>query len=157
MKYKIKRIENDASFREFYRLISGNRKSILIFSKKEKFKNLIVYSIINKFLNKHGIKTPKMLRQNFANGYAEIQDFGEVSIKDKIKNSKNKFFYYKKCVDIILKMQKIKMPNKIKVNNSKNFIFSQYNLKNLNVESDLFFDWYLKGVLGKKYSKKKKN
>ena len=157
MRYKIKRIENDASFREFYRLISGKKKSILILSKKEKFKNLIVYSIINKFLNKHGIKAPKMLSQNFADGYAEIQDFGKVSIKDKIKNSKNKFFHYRKCVDIILKMQKIKMPNKVRISNSKNFIFDRYNLKNLNKESDLFFNWYLKGVLGKKYSEKNKN
>ena len=52
MKYKIKRIKNDASFREFYRISVNQKSSILVFSKKERFKNLIIYCAINQILNK---------------------------------------------------------------------------------------------------------
>ena len=51
MKYKLKKISGDASFREFYRLEKKNKTSIIVSAKKEKFKNLIVYAVVNKILN----------------------------------------------------------------------------------------------------------
>ena len=42
MNYKIKKISGDASFREFYRVKKGKKTSILVFAKKEKFRNLIL-------------------------------------------------------------------------------------------------------------------
>ena len=42
MNYKLKKISGDASFREFYRLKKNNKTSIIVVSKKEKFKNLAV-------------------------------------------------------------------------------------------------------------------
>ena len=50
MKFKILPIEGDASFRRFYRLILKKNKKIVIFAKKEKYKNLIAYTAVNKFL-----------------------------------------------------------------------------------------------------------
>ena len=52
MNYKIKKISGDASFREFYRVKKNNKKSIMYLAKKEKYKNLIVYSVVNNILNK---------------------------------------------------------------------------------------------------------
>ena len=37
----------------------------------------------------------------------EIEDFGEISLFNKIKNSKKKLRFYKQCVDVIIKIQKI--------------------------------------------------
>ena len=54
MNYKIKKISGDASFREFFRLHKGKKTSIIVAAKKERFKNLIVYSAINRFLRKDG-------------------------------------------------------------------------------------------------------
>ena len=51
MKFKLKKIKSDASFREFFRLYKGKKTSIIVTAKKERFKNLIAYSAINKFLN----------------------------------------------------------------------------------------------------------
>ena len=70
------------------------------------------------------------------------------------KKSKNKFNLYKKCVDIILKIQKIKPIRKIKLDSNKYLNLNSYNLANLHKESNLFFDWYLPGVIGKKKSLK---
>ena len=54
MKNLIK-IKGDASFREFYRKKNKNFSSIIVLSKKEKLKNLIVYDAINKILRKNKI------------------------------------------------------------------------------------------------------
>ena len=43
---KLKKIKGDASFREFYR--NKENKSIVVISKKEKLKNLLIYDAINK-------------------------------------------------------------------------------------------------------------
>ena len=37
MKFKLKKIKSDASFREFYRLHKGKKTSIIVTAKKEKF------------------------------------------------------------------------------------------------------------------------
>ena len=156
MQFKLKKIRSDASFREFYRLYKGKKTSIIVMAKKERFKNLIVYSAINKFLRKKGIYTPKLISQHFKEGIMEIEDFGNRSLLHYVKKSKNKLNLYKRCVDVILKIQKIKPVKKIKFGSNKYFDLSSYNTANLHKESDLFFDWYLLGVLGKKKSLKYK-
>ena len=55
MNYKLKKISGDASFREFYRLQKGRITSIIVLAKKEKFKNLITYIVVNKILAKSKI------------------------------------------------------------------------------------------------------
>ena len=44
----------------------------------------------------------------------EIEDFGDNTLLIMSENQK-KFFLYKKCVDVILKIQKIKPVKKIKI------------------------------------------
>ena len=156
MEFKLKKIRSDASFREFFRLQKGKKTSIVVTAKKERFKNLIAYSVINKFLRKKGIHTPKLISQHFKEGIMEIQDFGVNTLRHHVKKSKNKLSHYKNCVDVILKIQKIKPIRKIKFGSNKYLNLSTYNIANLQKESDLFFDWYLKGVLGKKKSSKYK-
>ena len=150
MQFKLKKIRSDASFREFFRLHKGKKTSIIVVAKKERFKNLIAYSAINRFLRKKGIYTPKLISQHFKEGIMEIEDFGNNTLLHHVKRSKNKLNFYKKCVDVILKIQKIKPVKKIKFGSNKYFNLSTYNTGNLHKESNLFFDWYLPGVLGKK-------
>tara|TARA_B100000945_G_scaffold215196_1_gene173388 strand:+ start:690 stop:1655 length:966 start_codon:yes stop_codon:yes gene_type:complete len=154
MQFKLKKIKSDASFREFFRLYKGNETSIIVIAKKERFKNLVAYSAINKFLRKKGIYTPKLISQHFNEGIMEIEDFGNNTLLHHIKKSKNKLSIYKRCVDLILKIQKIKPIRKIKLESNKYVNLGNYNKKNLHKESNLFFNWYLPGVLGKKKSLK---
>ena len=156
MQFKLKKIRSDASFREFFRLHKGKKTSIIVTAKKERFKNLIVYSAINRFLRKKGIYTPKLISQHFNEGIMEIEDFGNSTLLYYVKRSKNKLNLYKKCVDVILKIQKIKPVRKIKFGSGKYFNLSTYNTANLHKESNLFFDWYLPGILDKKKSLKYK-
>ena len=65
MNYKIKKISGDASFREFYRVKKNNKTSIIVSAKREKFKNLIVYCVVNNILNKNKIPSPKLIKNYF--------------------------------------------------------------------------------------------
>jgi len=154
MQFKLKKIKSDASFREFFRLYKEKKTSIIVTAKKERFKNLIIYSAINRFLKKKGVYAPKLINQNFQEGFMEIEDLGSKTLLHYVKESKSKLNLYKKCVDVILKIQKIKPVKKIKFGPNKHFNLNTYNLRNLHKESDLFFDWYLRGVLGKNKSLK---
>ena len=152
MEYKLKKISGDASFREFYRIQKGSKSSIIVLARKDKFKNLVTYSAVNKILNTNGILAPKLLN-NFTNkNIIEIADLGKTSFYNFIKNKKNKLSNYKKLIDIIIKMQKIKLKKEYNFKSNK-IKFEKYNSYNLHKESDLFFDWYLKYLFTKKKSK----
>ena len=133
---KFKKIKGDASDREFFR----SRNSILIFSKKNKFKNLLVYDSINKILNNHKILSPKLLKNNYKKNSIEITDLGKISVKN-ILNKKNQYNFYKKIVDILIKFKKIKN-TKIKNFNGKYYSMKKYNYRDLYEEADLFNTWY---------------
>ena len=88
MNYRLKKISGDASFREFYRLKKGGRTSIIVKANKDKFKNLITYSIINNILKKNKINVPKLISNHFQHDMIEISDLGEQSFHDQILKKK---------------------------------------------------------------------
>ena len=59
-----KKIKGDASFRTFFRKTKNNKSSIIVFTKKEKRKNLLIYDGINKILLKNNIVAPKLFLKN---------------------------------------------------------------------------------------------
>ena len=149
MKYKLKKISGDASFREFYRLEKNNKTSIIVSAKKEKFKNLIVYAVVNKILNINKVNAPKLLTNHYINNMIEISDLGEKSFYDYIILKKNKLNDYKSLIKLIIKVQKIQVKKSYTLGKFK-VKFLKYTLNILHKESDLFFDWYLKYYLKEK-------
>ena len=150
MKFKILPIAEDASFRKFYRLILNKKSTIIVFSRKEKYKNLIAYTAINKFLRKNKVLAPKLLAHNYPKGIIVIEDFGDISFYKVLLGQKKKLITYKKLVDLLLKIQKIKPRSRIKNIIGKSHTVNKYSNKYLHKESDLFFDWYLPLFLSKK-------
>ncbi len=144
---KLKKIKGDASFREFYR--NRENKSIIVISKKEKLKNLLIYDAINKILLKNKILAPRLLSENYINNYIEINDFGDQTLFQILKNKKsNKYMIFKKIIKILNKIQLIKDK---KVKNFKNKLYKvqKYNNKILFDETKLFCDWYAPKILSK--------
>jgi len=150
MKSKISPISNDASFRTFYRLAINKKSKIIVLSKKEKYQNLIVYAAVNKFLRDNKVLTPKLYEHNISKGIIVIQDFGDLSFYKLLIKKKNKLIIYKKLVDLLLRIQKIKTKPKIKNIQNRFCVIGKYSEKYLHQESDLFFDWYLPLLLKKK-------
>ena len=143
-------IKGDASFRKFFRKKNNKYSSILVFAKKEKFKNLLVYDAINKILNKNKILAPSLYSENYNKNYIEIQDFGNETILRKLnKSNANQMIYFKKIIVLLNKMQLIKS-RKIKNFKNKNYIIPKYDKKILIEEANLFCEWYAKKHLSKK-------
>jgi aminoglycoside/choline kinase family phosphotransferase len=143
MKSKILPIAGDASFRKFYRLILNKKNKIIVFSEKEKYKNLIAYSAVNKFLRSKKIMAPKLYDHNFPKGVIIIEDFGDLSFYKILLKTKNKLTIYKKLINLLLKIQKIEPKSKIKKITGGLHTINKYSFKYLHKETDLFFDWYL--------------
>ena len=136
---KLKSLSGDASFRKFYRY----NNTIIVVSKKETKKNLLIYDAINKILIKNKIKAPKLISQNFKLKNIQIEDFGNDTVYQKIKkNNKNKLIYYKKIVKLLNLIQKIKT-KKIKTFLGSNYKVPKYSKKILLNEAKLFLDWYV--------------
>ena len=117
----LKKIKGDASFRKFYRKKRKKSNSIIVLAKKEKIKNLIIYEAINRILNKNKILAPKLIKENYKKNYIEIQDFGDHTIFKILKRKKvNKFLYFKKIIDLLIRIQLIKNRS---IKNFKNKIY----------------------------------
>ena len=143
------RIKGDASFRKFFRKKNNNYSSIVVFAKKEKFKNLLIYDSINKILIKSKILAPNLYEENYSRSYIEIEDFGNETLFKRLNKKKyNKFSYFKKIINLLTKIQLIKI-KKIKNFKNKNYEIPKYNKNILIKEANLFCDWYAKKHLNK--------
>ena len=144
---KLVKLSGDASFRHFYR----SRNSIIVYCIKNKKSNLLNYDAINKILIKKKVIAPSLISQHYKENYIEIEDFGDLTVFEKFKNNKtNKKNYYKKILDLLSKIKKIKI-KKQKTFLKTNFKVPNYTSRMLLDESNLFIEWYLQ-----KYFKGKK-
>ena len=131
LKDKIYLIAGDASPRKFYRF--NRKKQLLVYCSKDKKNNLVNYFKINDYLNLNKIKAPFTIKKNIKKNYIIIEDFGDNLIKKIIQKKKNKFLYFKKIINELVKLQKIK-PNKTLPKYSKKLLINELNL---------FYQWYL--------------
>ena len=149
MKFKkLEKLSGDASFRKFYR--HKKNKSIIVYCKKEKFKNLIIYEAVNRFLKKNDINTPKLISENYKKNFIEIEDLGNLTGLKKYKSFK--INNYKKLFKILKKIQNIK-PKKIKTLLKKIYKIPIYSDKLLLDEAKLFSNWYLPTKIKKNETK----
>ena len=133
-----KKLSGDASHRNFYRNKKNN--SIIVYTKNDKFKNLLIYDSINKLFNLNNIDAPVLINQYYAKNYIEISDLGdEVAIK---KFRKFKLENYKPLFKILNKLINIKQ-RKIKTFLNTYYEIPQYTDNLLFREAMLFSKWYL--------------
>ena len=139
----IKQIKGDASFRSFFRIKKKKLSSIIVYAKKNKRLNLLIYDAINKILIKNNILAPKLIHNNYSQNYIEIQDFGNQTIFHFLKKkTKNKILVFKKIIILLNKIQLIK--DKRIINFKKqNYTIPKYSSKILLEEAKLFSKWYV--------------
>ena len=130
-------VAGDASPRKFYRF-KKKKKQILVYCKKDKKNNLENYSKINEFLISNKIKAPKTIKKNVKNNFIIIEDLGNNLVKNVI--NKNKVNHFKKVIDELVKLQKIKPKKNL----------PRYSMKLLQTEMNLFYKWYLPEFFSKK-------
>ena len=145
----LKKLKGDASHRKFFRKKSNYGNSIVIQAKKDKFKNLLVYDAISKILNKNKVLAPKLYQENYKNNYIEVEDFGNKTIFQILKKSKNKkLLYFKDIIKLLNQIQSIK-DKKIRNFRNKYYRIPDYKNEILIQEANLFCEWYVKKNLSK--------
>ena len=150
IKSTIKKIKGDASFRSFYRKKNNKENSIIVYAKKEKEKNLLIYAAINSLLIENKILAPKLYKENYKQNFIEIEDFGDDTIFKLLRKSRsNKINLYKKSIDLLIEIQKIKK-NIIKNFKGKKYKVPIYKNNKLFKEAKLFSEWYAKKYISKK-------
>jgi N-acetylmuramate 1-kinase len=149
-KSSIIKIKGDASFRSFYRKKKNKENSIIVYATKEKEKNLLIYTAINSLLIENKILAPKLYKENYKQNFIEIEDFGDDTVFKLLKKSRsNKINLYKKSIDLLIEIQKIKQ-NIIKNFKGKNYKVPIYENNKLFKEAKLFSNWYAKKYIPKK-------
>ena len=154
---KYKKLSGDASFRAFYRKNQKGKSSIIVYCKKDKKSNLLIYDAINQILNQHKIKAPRLISQEYDKNLIEIEDLGNLTVYKNLRKFKNnKLFYFKKILKLLIKLQKIKKST-LKTFLNSNYKIPLYTKEKLFNESKLFIEWYLpKYIKGKNKNKIKK-
>ena len=148
-KGKLKKIKGDASPRTFYRKDFNKKKSILVFSKKDKKRNLLIYDSVNQILIKNNILAPRLYSENYNSNYIEIEDFGEKTLFKILKNtSGNKKWIFKEIIFLLKKIQNIKIT---KIKNFKNLDYKIpiYTNRLLFDEANIFCKWYVPNIIKK--------
>ncbi len=150
----LKKIKGDASDRKFYL----DKDGVIVYSAKEKKNNLLIYDAVNRILNSNNVSAPKLIHQNYINNFIKIEYFGNNTVFKIFNKNKNYNFFYKKIIDLLIKIQKIKI-KKTKTFLSSVYIVPIYTKKKLLEEANLFIDWYIpnhingkkKIIIGKKF------
>ena len=144
-----KQIKGDASFRSFFRIKKKNLSSIIVYAKKDKRLNLLIYDAINKILIKNNILAPKLINENYSKNFIEIEDFGNKTILKFLKGgNKSKLSIFKKIISLLNKIQLIK--DKRVINFKKqNYVVPKYVPKILFEEAKLFSKWYVPQKIAK--------
>jgi len=147
----LKKLSGDASFRSFYRKKNYKHSSIIVFCKKQKKSNLVIYEAINNLLIKKNLSAPKMINYNYKKNYIEIEDFGDLTVLKLLRRKKEKkLIYYKSILLLLKKIQKIKT-KKIKTFLKTEYRIPNYTKEKLFNEANLFLQWYFpKFIKGKR-------
>ena len=84
----LKKLSGDASFRSFYRKKNLNNSSVLVYCKKQKKSNLLIYDAINNLLTKKNLLAPNLINHNYYKNYIELEDFGNLTVFQMFKKKK---------------------------------------------------------------------
>ena len=128
-------IKNDASFRNYYRLL--NRDLIIMDADPKKGESIVKFKKINKILKILGFSVPEIFSVDEENGFMLMEDFGD-RVFTKILNVENEKDLLKRAVKVLSEINK-----KVSENKSITKNIEKYSIEVLLRESSLFILWYM--------------
>ncbi len=130
--FTLSAINNDASFRRYFRIQRNNLSFIAMDAPPEK-ENSERFVEIAKLLRNNNIHAPKIIDKNLTLGFLLIEDLGNTTFLQALNNKTN-FDLYKLAIDELIKIQQIDL---------KDSTLKQYDEALLNTELELLVDWHL--------------
>ena len=131
-------LSGDAGFRRYYRLTS-KPSLMLVDSPPDKERNL-EYVQINDFLARNDVRVPHMHAVSFEQGKLVLEDLGEQLLQDCLTPG-NAGQLYKKALEML---------HQIQITSDRPDWLEEYSQEYLLEEMQLFPDWFVQQLLGKK-------
>jgi len=130
----IESLQQDASFRQYYRIIT-NKGSYLIMDCSNEQVSFLPFLQIQELLQSNDILVPQILLVDSKNFFAIIEDLGNNRMKDLLLTKKidQHYDYYSPILNIMNKIQNVKVDNK----------FTKYSEDKLLLGIKTFINWYL--------------
>jgi aminoglycoside/choline kinase family phosphotransferase len=130
----IEPIKQDASNRRYFRI--NNKKNTLLMDSPLIDNNNYEFIKISEHLDTIGLSAPKIINKDYINGLFLIEDFGNLTFNEAIKNNISEELLYKNAVQCLSKIHKSDHPKNIPI----------YNNKYLLAELSLFTEWFFKEI-----------
>jgi len=127
--FKIEVASADASFRRYFRLISGANSWVIMDAPPDK-ENCEPFIHIAKLIENAGVQSPHIYSFNQQQGFMQLSDLGSTAYLDKLSNETVDSLYAD-AIQAIVKMQTIQAD------------LPKYDVELLQFEMSLFSDWYL--------------
>ncbi|WP_271273113.1 aminoglycoside phosphotransferase family protein [Aliamphritea hakodatensis] len=131
-------VSGDASFRRYFRLISGQQSWILMDAPPEKEASLPFVKIADSWYSQ-GIKVPQVIAADLSLGYMLLSDLGDEQYLPHLNDSSADDLYTR-ALDELLLIQK--------ATDVAGFPLPEYDEALLQREMALFHDWFLQDLLG---------
>jgi N-acetylmuramate 1-kinase len=130
---QIHALEQDASFRRYFRVTSGKKSYIVMDAPPEK-EPCLPFAAIADALENIGVNVPLIYGANLEKGFLLLTDFGNSLYLDNLNpDSADKL--YGRAMQELLKIQKLKTVNNYKI--------PKFDRKEINIELENFRHWYL--------------
>ena len=130
----IEPIKQDASNRRYFRI--NNKQNTLLMDSPSIDNNNYEFIKISEHLNAISLSAPKIIKKDHINGLFLIEDFGNLTFNEAIKNNISEELLYKNAVQCLSKIHKSDNPKNIPI----------YNNKYLLAELSLFTEWFFKEI-----------
>ena len=134
--YHLTPLAGDASFRRYYRLQQEAITKIVMDAPPTKIA-LAPFVAVAELLNQQGVTTPEIHAIDYTNGFALLEDFGNVLFRDALGTTTSDHLY-QSAISILGQMQQHVVPTKLEAFDEA-FMLQ---------ELALFHDWFLHQYLG---------
>lgn len=143
-------LAGDASFRRYER-ITKNSQSFVLMDAPPGFEDCRPFVAIAKYLKTSGFSAPEILKADFKNGFLLLEDLGDATFNRVLnKNPGLEKELYLAAVDVLVALHKLKPAVDLPVSGDQTYKLSRYDQNQLFAELNLFPDWYLPEVTGKR-------
>ncbi len=133
----------DASSRKYFRVVTTDGNTKILVDDEGCNNKPREFELLSIFLNKHGIRAPKVYVNCLEQGLMLIEDFGDTDFVRKA-NKENEKELLCKAVDVLVKLHSVSdCPSGIKLMDEK-VILENFSL---------FIDWFVPSCLGKQLTK----
>lgn len=133
--FDLKPLNNDASFRKYYRFQNNQDNLIAVDSPPDKEKNAEFVGV-QSILASGDVNVPEIYDKDFKRGFFVIEDYGDKTLLPNLKNFAKPELGYENCISELIKIQSIEQ-------NQMEYKLGLYDRCLLQTEMDLFRDWFL--------------